>query len=141
MEHERAHIDMDELMARGFTVVPGFVDAETCRRARAAIDRSLGDPTAAEPGGPDHPPPHAIREIAHPDDALAVMAAYMPKLVDANVQVLRSSAEDLRLNGQTLLRTDPSVGGAPGEPSTIVHWHVDNAFLDEHMDSTPRTYE
>ena len=101
----------------------------------------LGDPTA-EPAGPElHPPPHAIREIAHPDDALAVMAAYMPKLVDANVQVLRSSAEDLRLNGQTLLRTDPSVGGAPGEPSTIVHWHVDNAFLDEHMDSTPRTYE
>ena len=50
MEHERAHIDMDELMARGFTVVPGFVDAETCRRARAVIDDTLGDdPTAAKP--------------------------------------------------------------------------------------------
>ena len=111
MEHERAHIDMDELMARGFTVVPGFVDAETCRRARALIDDTLGDdPTAAKPG-PDHPPPHAIREIAHPDDALAVMAAYMPKLVDANVQVLRSSAEDLRLNGHTSSRIDCTVWG------------------------------
>ena len=138
MVDQRAHVDVEELLARGFTVVRNFIDAETCRRARAVIDETLGPPDVNDDQLPLCPPSDAIHEIAHPNPALAVMASFMPKLVDANAQVLRSSAEHLRLNGQTLLRTDPSAGGAPGSPSTIVHWHVDNAFLDTHMDSTPR---
>lgn len=136
MSDQRARVDVAELLARGFTVVRGFVDAETCRRARAVIDATLGPP--GDKLQPGRAPSEAIRSIAHPDSALAVIAPFMPKLVDANAQVLRSSSEYIRLNGQTLVRTDASAGGAPGSPSSVVHWHVDNAFMDSHMDSTPR---
>ena len=138
MVDQRVHVDVEELLARGFTVIRDFLDAETCRRARAVIDETLGAPDDDLVPLRSHPPSDSIHEIAHPNPALAVMAPFMPKLADATAQVLRSSIEHLRLNGQTLLRTDPSAGGTPGSPSTIVHWHVDNAFLDTHMDSTPR---
>jgi hypothetical protein len=39
-------VDTAELQALGFTVVRGFMDSASCRRARAAIDAQFGaEPT------------------------------------------------------------------------------------------------
>ena len=57
-------------------------------------------------------------------------------------QVLRSEpseAAHLRLNGQTLLRTDPYTGDGEARPSlNPTNIHIDNAFLARHTDATPR---
>ena len=94
-----------------------------------------------------------LHTVAHPNPMLAIMAHYMPQVVDVHAQVLRSKPEHLRLNGQNLKRTDPfalpasssaadhATAGAPlphsAEPRST-NWHIDNAWLAEHENTSPR---
>ena len=45
-------VDLDELRETGVTVIRGFMDQDTCRRARQALDDFLGPRTPA----PRHSP-------------------------------------------------------------------------------------
>ena len=140
-------VDTEELRERGFTVVRGFMDRGSCGRVREAMDallgperrevvpnRKLGDEDALDLGHSSQGGSGGWRHtIAHPNPTMAVCAHYMQKTVEAHCQILRSDPAHIRLNGQTLTRTDP--GGADGPNYGA---HVDNAFLSEHIDSTPR---
>ena len=142
-------VNTAELREQGFTVVRGFVDAASCRRAREAIDAFLGseptetvsDPSVRAQLGHESQGISSgfLHSVTHPNPAMAVMAHYMPKMVDAHVQTLRSSYDHIRLNGQTLLRTDP-YDGEPLPPQVLQpnSVHVDNAFLAGDNESTPR---
>ena len=76
----QAH-QLAELQAQGFTVVKALFSRDTCRRARAAIDATLGagltealDRCTAETLGPNSTSGNYIHTIAHPHPALAVIA-------------------------------------------------------------------
>jgi hypothetical protein len=69
-----------ELQANGWTVIPGFVDLDTCRRAREAIDAWLGPATAAVDAASDLGDAalcgsgNYVHSIAHPNPTMAVLA-------------------------------------------------------------------
>ena len=133
-------VDTAELRDLGFTVMRAFVDRESCRRAREVIDGFLGsvameavsDPVVKSQLGHQSQGISAgySHSVTHPNPAMSVMAHYMTKMAEAHVQILRSSHEHVRLNGQTLLRTDP-YDGEPLPPQDLQpnSVHIDNAFL------------
>jgi hypothetical protein len=80
-----------------------------------------------------------IHAIAHPNPALAVMADAIPALASVHAAALRSEPQHLFLNGQSLIRTDPTDDATAHERGVRGSgWHVDNAFLASHTDATPR---
>jgi hypothetical protein len=132
---------LEELQTVGFTVVRGLFDSDTCRAARTAIDTVLGPDTAetvevaGEVLGHNSGNSNFIHTISHPNPALAVIAAGMPRLAEAHAASLCSEVCHMILNGQHYIRTDPNP-----EAVAVVGsgWHVDNAFLVSHESSSPR---
>ena len=123
-------VDVTELRERGWTVVRGFLDASSCQQARAAMDREFGvEPTEqVDASLLPHPLGHASQagsgayrhSVCHPNPALAAVAQHTQRLVDVHCQVLRSDPACIRLNGQSMIRSDPWLGDqkAVNEPGS-----------------------
>ena len=80
-----------------------------------------------------------VHGICHPNPAMAAIVDLMPKMTEVHCQVLRSSVEHIRLNGQSFVRTDPYLGDGVVQPHTNpTGMHIDNAFLPSHDVATPR---
>ena len=63
----------------------------------------------------------------------------MDKMTRAHCEFLRSDLEHIKLNGFSLVRTDPYEGGDAVLPHTNpTNLHIDNAFLAAHDAATPR---
>ena len=148
-ELSEVEVDTAGLEEFGFTVVKGFMDKAACKACRDSLDsflgaqcESVGEPARSHLGHPSQGVSRSwLHSVTHPNPAMAVPAQYMRKMTDAHCQVLRSDPQHARLNGQTLLRTDPYRGGsavrASNNPTNI---HIDNAFLPEQTDGTPRQH-
>jgi hypothetical protein len=111
-----------------------FLGAEACE--------GVGEPACSQLGHPSQGVSRSyLHSVTHPNPAMAVPAHYMRKMTDAHCQVLRSDPQHARLNGQTLLRTDPYEGsGALRASNNPVNIHIDNAFLPHQTDGTPRLH-
>ena len=138
---------LEELRTRGYTVIRGLVGADQCAAARAAIDAALGGPGPTEAVdtqlaaglGENSGSANHIHAIAHPHPAMAVMAPSMPAVAEVHAAALRSDRQHLCLNGQSLLRSDPTDDPTAHERGVVGSgWHLDNAFLASHGESTPR---
>eukprot|EP01045_Picozoa_sp_COSAG04_P025559 COSAG04_NODE_3376_length_2875_cov_1.748199_3_plen_252_part_00 len=148
-----------ELRSQGFAVVKGFLDAASCRAARAAIDGYLGPHAEKAPvdkkelghngnsGGFTH-------VVSHPNPLLATVAHVLPALAEVHAASLSSDPAHMCLNGQHFIRTDPNPDAPPGAKN----WHIgkcsrplwvfcrslkssgctDNCFLPVHEESRPR---
>ena len=123
------------------------MDAAACAKARAAMDEQFGpEPAETVPNG-EKLQGHAsqthtggyVHGICHPNPAMASIVELMPRMTEAHCQVLRSSVEHIKLNGQSFVRSDPYLGEGAVQPHTNpTAIHVDNAFLPQHDVATPR---
>lgn len=115
-------VDIDELAALGYTVVRNFLSPPECAEVREAMDGQFGaEPTEQVPheliGHPSQT--HSrnfVHGICHPNPAMASLVGAMPKMVQAHCQVLRSKLPHIKLNGQSLVRTDPYEGDGDVNP-------------------------
>ena len=124
---------LEELRTRGYTVIRGLVGADQCAAARAAIDAALGGPgptdavdTQLAAGlGENSGSANHIHAIAHPHPAMAVMAPSMPAVAEVHAAALRSDRQHLCLNGQSLLRSDPTDDPTAHERGVVGSgWHL-----------------
>lgn len=120
-------LDMDQLEKDGYTVVPGFMEQETCARLRRHIDALLPPPDA-----PRADPNRWHTVLRHPIPG-AIMAEVLdnPALLALARQLLQPS--DLRLLEQVLIRSDPRP-----PPHGPQGWHVDWAFFPQQYAAVPR---
>jgi ectoine hydroxylase-related dioxygenase (phytanoyl-CoA dioxygenase family) len=115
-EHVR---EVDHL---GYTVIPGFLDRDSCARLREHIDALIARKPESRRGRTNHlrhPIPGAIMAWALTSDHLAIARA-----------LLRCDG-GLRLIEQVMMRTDP---GAE-EPA---RWHIDGVLYPRHHLARPR---
>jgi hypothetical protein len=119
--------------------------AAECAHARAAIDDSFG-PAPCEAVGRNlvgfasqtHSSGY-MHSVCHPNPAMACLASSMDKMTRAHCEFLRSDRDHIKLNGFSLIRTDPYRGGDPVLPHhNPTNIHIDNAFLARHDLATPR---
>ena len=120
-------LDLAQLEEDGYTVVPGFMERETCSRLRRHID-SLLPPV----GAPRKDPERWVEVLRHPIPG-AVMAEVLdnPALLELARELIRPG--EMRLLEQVLIRSDPRP--PPHEP---LGWHVDWAFFPRHYAAVPR---
>ena len=138
-------VDTEELADLGYTGVRGFLGPKECARAREAIDGAFGaSPIEAVPhelegfASQTHSSGY-MHSVCHPNPAPVCLVGTVPKLVRAHCEVLRSDATHIRLNGFSLIRTDPYLGQNTVRPDTNpTNIHIDNAFLPAHDSATPR---
>ena len=123
------------------------MDAAACARVRAAMDNQFGAAPVETVPNSDTLVGHAsqtgsggfVHGICHPNPAMAAIVDLMPQMTEVHCQVLRSSVEHIRLNGQSFVRTDPYLGDGVVQPHTNpTGMHIDNAFLPSHDVATPR---
>ena len=152
-------VDTEELAELGFTIVRGFLSREQCARARAAMDGQFGPErgeaiAAADADQASGTVSHETRlvghpsqthsgdyfhSLCHPNPAMTALVDAMPKMTQVHCEVLRSNTENICLNGQSMVRTDPYEGGGEVKSDTNpTNIHVDNAFLPAHDAATPR---
>jgi hypothetical protein len=145
-DHAHRLVDTAELAELGYTVVRGFLTGAECNRARTAIDGAFGpEPTekvphelagfASQTGSSGF-----FHSVCHPHPATTCLVGAVPKMARAHCEVLRSDLAHIRLNGYSLIRTDPFGGDASSvRPHTNpTNMHIDNAFLPAHDAATPR---
>ena len=127
-------VDTEELAALGYTVVRSFLTPEECARARAAIDSAFGaEPVEAVPperlleGFPSQTHSSGfMHSVCHPNPAMVCLVDAVPKLARAHCEVLRSDVAHIRLNGYSLIRTDPYEGEGELQPHTNpTNIHID----------------
>lgn len=120
-------LNMAQLEEDGYTVVPGFMERETCGRLRHHID-SLLPPVEA----PRKDPKRWVEVLRHPIPG-AVMAEVLdnPALLELARELIQPG--EMRLLEQVLIRSDPRP--PPHEP---LGWHVDWAFFPRQYAAVPR---
>jgi len=119
--------------------------AAQCARARQAIDGAFG-PEPCEAVGREvvgfASQTHSsgwMHSCCHPNPATTSLVSAMDKMTRAHCEFLRSDLEHIKLNGFSLVRTDPYEGGDAVLPHTNpTNLHIDNAFLAAHDAATPR---
>ena len=80
-----------------------------------------------------------MHSVCHPNPATVAVVDCMEKMTRAHCEFLRSERAHIKLNGYSLIRTDPYEGGDVVRPHTNpTNIHIDNAFLPRHDDATPR---
>ena len=132
-------VDVDVLSAVGYTVVRNFLSHQECAKIREAMDNQFGaEPTEQVPheliGHPSQT--HSgnfVHGICHPNPAMVSLVRAMPKMVHAHCQVLRSELPHIKLNGQSLVRTDPYTGDGTvelgGSNPTNIHVSHENCHM------------
>jgi hypothetical protein len=128
-----AVVNLEELAELGFTVVRGFMSPAECARARAAIDEAFGPaPVESVPhelgGFPSQTGSSAyFHTVCHPHPVTLSVVDCVPKLVDVHCEVLRSNRANIKLNGCSLIRTDPWQCGPLKPHTNPTNIHIDNA--------------
>jgi hypothetical protein len=80
-----------------------------------------------------------MHSVCHPNPATVAVVDCMEKMTRAHCEFLRSERAHIKLNGYSLIRTDPYEGGdAVGPHTNPTNIHIDNAFLSRHDAATPR---
>ena len=151
--------DLEQLATLGYTVVPGIVGPEDCRRARELLDDIFGPcgesaeehirakgwelshylTPRAEPddaafwasASPFLQTENFYHDVRHPIRDSATAALINQRMIDVVGECLRS--DDLKLLQQYLVRTDYRPGPYPERPG----FHADHASLPAQYDATP----
>ena len=137
-------VDTDELAELGYTVIRSFLSPDECARARLAIDGAFGpQPVEAVDhlvGFPSQTHSSGwFHSVCHPNPATVCVVDAMDKMTAAHCEFLRSDRAHIKLNGYSLIRTDPYEGADAVRPHTNpTSIHIDNAFLPKHDVATPR---
>ena len=137
-------VDTDELAELGYTVIRSFLSPDECARARLAIDGAFGpQPVEAVDhlvGFPSQTHSSGwFHSVCHPNPATVCVVDAMDKMTAAHCEFLRSDRAHIKLNGYSLIRTDPYEGADAVRPHTNpTSIHIDNAFLPKHDAATPR---
>lgn len=119
---------LEQLETQGYIVVPEFLNRDMTARIRAHMDSLL--PPILTRDDPEAGGAHTLRHPI-PGDIMPEIASN-PRLIELAKQILYS--DDLRLQEQVLIRTDPKAG----VPSPASAWHIDMAFMPEHYNARPR---
>ena len=125
-------VDLEALDRLGFTVVRNLLPRHLTTALRRCTDALLAE------RGEDRGGVQSLRAgDLYADDAAPLLAAALaePRSLRLAHDLLRvdPGSEELQLLEQVLIRTDPSP-----PPHGARGWHLDWAFLPEHMEAVPR---
>lgn len=120
---------LEQLDNQGYSVVPGFLDAQHTEAIRTQIDR-LAPPIASA----ELPEVRRVHDLRHPLSGAVMAQIITPALLELAQAILKTrQLADLRLLEQVLIRTDPKP-----PPHGPTGWHIDWTFFPDEYQATPR---